>query len=56
MLTEQEGHAVSTASFHTETAADAESGAERPWRSFLLLSSLTFGLLVYEDRHVGSLR
>lgn len=53
VLTEQEGQSVSTASFHTETVQNPETGEEEPWKSFLILSSLTYGLLIYEDRHIG---
>ena len=53
MLTEQEGHSISTASFHTETIMDPVKKVEVAWKSFLILSSLTYGLMIYEDKNIS---
>lgn len=53
MLTEQEGHSISTASLHTETIHDPESGEDVAWKSYLILCSLTYGLVIYEDKHIS---
>lgn len=53
VLTEQVGHDLTTLTFHTETQYDSQMDCEVPWRAFLLSSSSTGGLIVYDERSIG---
>lgn len=55
VLTEQLGHDVTTVTFHIETVFDEKVGEEVPWRCFLMTTSGTAGLLVYDERHLSKL-
>jgi len=53
VLTEQEGHNITTLTLHTETVDDPSP--DTPWKSFLITSSATYGLLIYEEKSFGRL-
>lgn len=55
VLTEQLGHEITTMTYHVETIYDENKGEDVPWRGFLITSSGTAGLIIYEDRHIGNI-
>lgn len=55
VLTEQEGHEITTMNFHTETIYDEEKNQEVPWKAFLITASATAGLIIYEEKNIGML-